>query len=66
MEWLINKRLEANLTQTEVARKAKITVSHYNFIENHKRRPSPEVAKRIARILGFEEEWYRLLDEKSA
>ena len=37
------------------------------MVETGERRPSPEVAKRIADVLGFGSEWYRLLEtEESA
>ena len=32
------------------------------MVETGERRPSPEVAKRIADVLGFGNEWYRLLE----
>ena len=43
-----------------------ISYAYYNFIERGRRRPSPDVAKRIAAVLGFTDEWYRLLDDKKA
>ena len=46
----------------ETAERAGISYPYYNFIENGNRRPSPEVAKRIARVLGFPDEWYKLLE----
>lgn len=38
----------------EIAQQCKITQQYYNFIENGRRRPSPEVAQRIAKVLGFD------------
>ena len=62
MKWLAEMRIRENLSQIEVAQKCAISRQYYNFIENGVRRPSPEVAKRIADVLGFESEWYRLLE----
>ena len=62
MKWLTEKRVSENLSQVEVAKKCSISRQYYNFIENGVRRPSPEVAKRIADVLGFRSEWYRLLE----
>ena len=45
----------------ETAKKSGISYPHYNFIENGKRRPSVEVAKRIAGVLGFE--WTRFFED---
>lgn len=60
--WLINYRKNRKLSQKEIAKRANIAYCYYNFIENGQRRPSPEVAKRIAEILGFADKWYMLLD----
>jgi len=48
MKWLTEMRIKGNLSQIEVAKKCAISRQYYNFIENGLRRPSPEVAKRIA------------------
>lgn len=60
MSWLRMKRDQYRKTQVEVSKEAKISLSFYSLIENNLRRPSPDVAKRIAKVLGFEDEWYRL------
>ena len=60
MKWLTEMRIKENLSQIEVAKKCAISRQYYNFIENGVRRPSPEVAKRIADLLGFVSEWYSL------
>ncbi len=62
IEWLRDIRIKNKLTQRDAAAKAGITVQMYNYIENNHRRPSPEVAKRIANVMGFTDDWYRLLD----
>lgn len=60
--WLKEIRETKKISPFEIARKSGITYSHYNFIENGARRPSPEVAKRISGVLGFSDEWYKLLE----
>ena len=55
-------RMEALYSQKEFAQVIGISQNHYSNIENGVRRPSPEVAKRIADVLGFGSEWYRLLE----
>lgn len=51
---LVNARNEKGLTQEQVVELSGsiITRQHYGMIENGERRPSVEVAKRIAPILG--------------
>lgn len=65
MEWLKKLRLDCNKTQKEIACDVGITAAFYSMIETGDRRPSPRVARRIADILGFSDEWYRLLEEIS-
>jgi len=55
-------RLRNHITQVELAKRVGITGPYYSMLETGERRPSPEVAKRIAKILGFEKYWYKLLD----
>lgn len=57
-------RIKKQLSQEALAKKVGITRPAYTHIESRKRRPSPEVAKKIAAILGFSESWYKLLDYK--
>lgn len=47
-------RLKQNLTQRELAQKIGITQQYYNYIEHHKRRPSPELAKRLSTLLQID------------
>ena len=63
--FLKERRKNIGLTQEFVAEKAKITRAGYSMIETGRRRPSPDVAKRIAAVLGFPDEWYRLLEIKA-
>lgn len=61
MSWLKDVRKNKEMTGAEVAEAAGITQQFYNFIENDRRRPSVDVAKRIAAVLGFE--WTRFFEE---
>lgn len=61
---LRNIRKKKSLSQRAVAEQAGISQNHFSNIEIGVRRPSPDVAKRIAATLGFPDEWYRLLDMK--
>ena len=62
MRLLKKMRMESLYSQKEFAQVIGISQNHYSNIENGVRRPSPEVAKRIADVLGFGSEWYRLLE----
>lgn len=55
-------RTRLGLTQEAVSKKVKISRAGYTMIELGRRRPSPDVAKRIATVLGFPDDWYRLLE----
>ena len=50
---LEERRLKKGLSQEDVARAAGISRAAYTNIENGKRRPSPEVAQKIAKVLKF-------------
>ena len=50
---LKEKRLNKELTQAQLAEKVNLTESAICLYENHKRTPSVEIAKRIAKVLGF-------------
>jgi len=43
-----------------MAEKVGISRQYYDFVENGQRRPSPEVAKKIAEALGFD--WTRFYE----
>ena len=62
MCWLKKMRVEKHLLQKDLAKFAGVTPQFYSYIENGNRRPSPQVAKRIAETLGFKDEWYKLLE----
>ena len=61
--WLLELRNKKHASQTEIAKQSNISRQYYNLIENSRRRPSPEVAQRIACVLGFPDTWYRLLEQ---
>ena len=61
--WLRNKRLEKKLTQSELAEMAGIDATTVSKIELGDRRPSVEVAKKIAAVLGFP--WTRFFEDDS-
>lgn len=61
MSWIKEARKNKGMTGEMVSKQADISIQHYNFIENGKRRPSVAVAKRIAAVLGFE--WTRFFEE---
>ncbi len=52
-DWLKKSRKEKGLTQKEVAAQSFINRAFYSQIENGSRNPSMEVAKSIAKVLGF-------------
>ena len=51
--WLKDIRAQQNMTQQEVAKAANVDVTMISKIELGERRPSVEVAKKIAAVLGF-------------
>ena len=51
---LEEKRKAAGFSQDEVARKLNITTNYYNLIVNGHRRPSPDLAKEIGKLLNFD------------
>lgn len=51
------------LQQKDVASQANISCAHYSMIESEIRRPSPQVAQKIALALGFPDKWYKLLED---
>ncbi|QIC07648.1 helix-turn-helix transcriptional regulator [Brevibacillus sp. 7WMA2] len=60
--WMIKKRVELNFTQEQVANRADIARTTYAMIEQENRRPSVNVAKKIARVLGVD--WTIFFEEK--
>lgn len=64
MKLLFDKRKKLGYTQQYVASRVGISRQFFSMIETDERRPSVEVAKKIAHILGFENEWYRLLESE--
>lgn len=60
--WLKDKRIDIHLTQDEVAKQSGISRSFYTHIENGTKTPSVQVAKRIAKVLGFN--WTYFFDKE--
>ncbi len=60
--WLKDLRIAKDLTQQKVAKLAGVDVTTINKIELGGRRPSPDTAKAIAEVLGFE--WTKFYDEE--
>lgn len=55
-------RKKKYLTQKDVADQVGISNTYYSLIETGLRRPSPPVAQKLASVLGFPNEWYKLLE----
>ena len=60
--WLKDIRAKKELTQQEVANAANVDVTMISKIELGERRPSVEVAKKIASVLGFD--WTRFFEDE--
>src|SRR5699024_12465953 len=54
-ERLKERRKSAGYTQSDMAGFLECTEQYYNLIENERRRPSPEKAQKIGKILRSEE-----------
>lgn len=52
--WLINKRTEKGLSQKQLAEVCDTTQMTISNIENGTRRPSPELAQKLAKKLNFD------------
>ena len=50
-EWLIQKRHLLNMSQSEIAIRIGISQNYYSWLEQGKRRPSPQIAKKIGKEL---------------
>lgn len=61
-KWLKDLRAKKDLTQQEVANAANVDVTMISKIELGERRPSVEVAKKIAAVLGFK--WTRFFEDE--
>ncbi|MGL5900434.1 MAG: helix-turn-helix transcriptional regulator [Lactobacillaceae bacterium] len=60
--WLKEIRKGLHMTQYSVADMVGIKRPYYSFIESGKRRPSPQVAQKIAQIMHFD--WTRFFIDK--
>ncbi|KEQ22850.1 helix-turn-helix transcriptional regulator [Paenibacillus tyrfis] len=59
--WLIELRIKLGFTQEHVADLCGIKRPYYTMIETGKRRPSVEVAQKIASVIGFN--WVIFFDQ---
>ena len=59
-KWLIE--LRKGYSQTQIAEAVGISQQMYSFIELGERRPSVEVAKKIAAVMGFH--WTRFFEDE--
>lgn len=59
--WLLQLRKKCKLSQQQVADAVLTTQQNYSYIEKGERRPSPELAKKIGSLFGFE--WTRFFEE---
>lgn len=59
--WLINFRKRKGLSQSKIAKEIGISQQMYNYIENNKRNPSTNLAKKIADVLNFS--WTKFYEE---
>lgn len=53
-EWLIEHRKKKELSQSEVAKLCDVTQQMYGAIENGKKRPSPDLAQKIGKVLNID------------
>lgn len=60
-KWLADIRHNKSMTQEHIATKVHIARAYYSQIENGDRRPSVDVAKKIANFLHFD--WTSFFDE---
>lgn len=58
---LEEKRKSTGFSQDEIAKKLNITTNYYNLIVNGHRRPSPNLAKEIGKLLKID--WTDFYDE---
>lgn len=60
--WLSDLRHKKSMTQEKIANEVHIARAYYSQIENGDRRPSVDVAKKIANYLKFD--WTIFFEEK--
>ena len=61
-ETLKKRRATKGYTQSDMAKFLECTEQYYNLIENNRRRPGVERAKKIGKILGID--WTTFYDNK--
>lgn len=61
-EWLIDLRNKKKLSQDELANMCGVTQMTISNVESGRRRPSPELAKNLAKILKFK--WTKFYEQE--
>ena len=61
--WLREKRLDMGLTLNDLAKAVGVSWQSISYYENGSRRPSPEIAQKIADVLGFS--WTRFYEDEN-
>ena len=61
--WLRAKRAAIGMTQSSLAQASGVSEQYIYYIEAGERRPSVEVAKKIAKTLGFD--WQRFYEDEA-
>lgn len=61
--WLRRIRNERGLSQKDIANFIGTTTTFYTYVENGQRRPSPEIAQKIGKILDFD--WTRFYSKQN-
>ena len=56
--WLTQRRLEKGFTQIELAKKVGVSNQTISDIERGVRNPSPKLAMKISKVLGFDMSYF--------
>lgn len=60
-QWVIDSREKKGLSQEKLAKMCNVTQMTISNVESGRRRPSPELAKKLAKILKIK--WTKFYDE---
>ncbi len=60
--WLIDLRLQKNISQEDLAKECDVTQTNICHIENGIRRPSPDLAQKIGKVLNFD--WTKFYEKE--
>lgn len=61
--WLMKKRMEKGFTQKDLSQKVHVSREYISMLENGERKPSVNVAKKIAKELDFK--WEIFFNQES-